>query len=143
MIDTGEWANEVRLVGRVSGSGQERELPSGDEVVSLRIVVPRTGRSPRRTTASVDTIDVACWTTRLRRTARGLADGDVVQVEGSLRRRFFHTGAGAASRYEVEAVTLHRVRSQGGTDRRSRRASGTVSAAPTGGASHRGRASAG
>ncbi|HET8766952.1 MAG TPA: single-stranded DNA-binding protein [Pedococcus sp.] len=110
MIETGEWANEVRLVGRVSGSGQERELPSGDEVVSLRIVVPRTGRRARKSAASVDTIDVACWTTRVRRTALSLADGDVVQVEGALRRRFFRAGSGAASRYEVEATTVRRVR---------------------------------
>ena len=109
MIETGEWANEVRLVGRVSGSGQERELPSGDEVVSLRVVVPRTGRAPRKSAASVDTIDVACWTTRVRRTALGLADGDVVQVEGALRRRFFRAGAAAVSRYEVEASSLRRV----------------------------------
>lgn len=110
MIETGDWANEVRLVGRVSGSGQERELPSGDEVVSLRVVVPRTGRPPRKSAATVDTIDVACWTTRVRRTARGLADGDVVEVVGALRRRFFRAGSGAVSRYEVEATTLRRLR---------------------------------
>ena len=110
MIETGEWANEVRLVGRVSGSGQERELPSGDELVSLRVVVPRTVRTPRDGAPTVDTIDVACWAARVRRTARSLADGDVVQVEGALRRRFFRAGGGAASRYEVEATTLRRLR---------------------------------
>ena len=33
--------NTVRLVGRVSAAGEPRELPSGDVVVMLRVVVPR------------------------------------------------------------------------------------------------------
>ena len=110
MDEAGEWTNEVRLVGRVSAEAQERELPSGDTVASLRLVVPRPPRaraSPGRG-SGVDTIDVSCWTARTRRTARGLTAGDVVVVEGALRRRFFRAGAAAASRYEVEAATLRR-----------------------------------
>ncbi len=110
MDEAGEWTNEVRLMGRVSAEAQERELPSGDTVASLRLVVPRPPRaraSPGRG-AGVDTIDVSCWTARTRRTARGLTAGDVVVVEGALRRRFCRAGAAAASRYEVEAATLRR-----------------------------------
>jgi single-strand DNA-binding protein len=110
MDAAGEWANEVRLVGRVSAQAVERELPSGDTVASLRVVVPRPQRAraaPGRG-AGVDTIDVSCWTARTRRTARGLAPGDVVTVEGALRRRFFRAGTAAASRYEVEASTMRR-----------------------------------
>ena len=33
--------NAVRLVGRVSGVPEERELPSGDRVVTFRLVVER------------------------------------------------------------------------------------------------------
>jgi single-strand DNA-binding protein len=114
MDESSGWANEVRLVGRVSGVGQERELPSGDTVSAVRVVVPRDPPDRRRATAKspgarVDTIDVACWSGRTRRTARSLEVGDVVLVEGSLRRRFFRAGGGAASRYEVEAATLRRV----------------------------------
>src|SRR6185436_17936475 len=56
--------NEVTVGGRVSGSPVERELPSGDTVVQLRLVVPRSTRRPRGRggSASVDTIDIACWT---------------------------------------------------------------------------------
>lgn len=102
-------ANEVHLVGRVSGEPVVRELPSGDELVSLRVVIPR---EPRRGEgrAQVDTIDVACWTGAVRAVARRLPDGQGVQVDGALRRRFFATGAGRASRYEVEATALRRVR---------------------------------
>lgn len=105
--------NEVILIGRVSGAPQERELPSGDSLVSWRLVVarPTGGRRPppgvRATT--VDTLDCVAWTAGLRRTARGLDDGDVVELQGTLRRRFWRAGAGAASRCEVEAIGLRRL----------------------------------
>jgi single-strand DNA-binding protein len=113
MDEPGEWVNEVRLVGRVSAAVDERELPSGDRVAALRLVVPRPpGRGPG--SATVDTIDVACWTGRTRQAARRLTAGDQVEVAGSLRRRFFRAGAGTASRYEVEAHQLTRLRRSGG-----------------------------
>jgi single-strand DNA-binding protein len=105
----GEWVNEVRLVGRVSGVGEQRELPSGDAVVQLRVVVPRpagAGSSASSGGSRVDTIDVACWTARTRRSALRLADGATVEVSGALRRRFFRAGAATVSRYEVEASRL-------------------------------------
>jgi single-strand DNA-binding protein len=112
MDAAGEWANEVRLVGRVSAEAVERELPSGDAVASLRLVVPRASRARTAKAsgrgAGVDTIDVSCWTARTRRTARGLAPGDVIAVEGALRRRFFRSGTATASRYEVEATAVRR-----------------------------------
>lgn len=108
--------NEVVLVGRVSGTPQERELPSGDALVSWRVVVDRP--APRRSTPSrrsptIDTIDCVAWSAALRRTARALADGDVVAVDGALRRRFWRAGAGAASRTEVEVVALRRLSRRG------------------------------
>ncbi len=110
--------NEVRLVGRVSGTPEQRELPSGDSLVAWRVVVDRPpgGRTPpagvRATT--VDTLDCVAWTPGLRRTARALADGDVVEVTGSLRRRFWRAGAGAASRTEVEVAAVRRLARAGG-----------------------------
>ena len=100
--------NDVTLVGRVSAPPEERDLPSGDRLVPLRLVVDR---PPQRgmTRRAVDVINVACWTGRTRRTAAGLAPEDAVRVEGALRRRFFATAAGRASRYEVEATRLVRV----------------------------------
>ena len=101
-----DYANSVRLVGRVSAAGEPRELPSGDTVHVLRVVVPRTAAGGRR--GGVDTIDVACWSPGVRRTAARLDVDDHVEVEGSLRRRFFRSGAGVGSRYEVEARRLRR-----------------------------------
>jgi len=107
-------ANEVRLVGRVSAEPVEQELPSGDLVVTLRLVVPRE-RTRRRTAASsggasVDTIDVACWSGRTRSSALRLGACDHAEVSGALRRRFFRAGGAAVSRYEVEAASVRRVR---------------------------------
>jgi single-strand DNA-binding protein len=101
--------NEVHLVGRVSGEPTVRTLPSGDELVQLRVVVPRPGRRGDGARSQVDTIDVACWAARVRRAAARLPDGQGVEVTGSLRRRFFATATGRASRYEVEATSVRRV----------------------------------
>ncbi|WP_347350122.1 single-stranded DNA-binding protein [Intrasporangium sp.] len=108
--------NQVGLSGRVPAEPEERVLPSGDRIVVLRVVVPRPpdparagrdgGRTPRR---AVDTIDVVCWSACTRRSAGGLREGDWVEVEGALRRRFFAVGAGRQSRYEVEATALRRL----------------------------------
>ena len=109
--------NDVVLWGRLSADAEERELPSGDLIVTLRVVVPRRvgPPRPRATTASgprrpsVDTIDVVCWTAATRRAALRLAAGEAIEVEGSLRRRFFGAPVGRQSRYEVEAGVVRRL----------------------------------
>lgn len=92
--------NEVRLRGRWTAAA-ERELPSGDVVVTARLVVPRAG-------PGVDTIDCAVWKAATRRRAMKVVAGSTVEVDGSLRRRFWRTPSGAASRYEVEVSALRR-----------------------------------
>jgi single-strand DNA-binding protein len=107
--------NEVVLVGRLAAVPEERTLPSGDAVSTWRLVLDRPPAAQRRAAArggrpvSVDTIDCAAWTAALRRAAASWAPGDLVAVEGSLRRRFWRTPAGAASRYEVEVASAKRV----------------------------------
>ena len=95
--------NEVRLCGRVSGDAVERVLPSGDSVVTWRVVVAR------ESSPGVDTIDCAAWSAALRRRAVKLVDGHEVELSGALRRRFWRGASGAASRYEVEVASLRRV----------------------------------
>ena len=112
-----EQDNVVHMRGRVSAVDEPRELPSGDWVRTLRLVVQR-APAPARSGAKVagaratqvDTIDVACWSASTRRMAGRLSAQEVVEVEGALRRRFFRAGGAAASRYEVEASRLRRVR---------------------------------
>jgi single-strand DNA-binding protein len=128
--DSASTRNEVVVRGRLPAAAEERTLPSGDVIVSLRIVVPRpvaapakvaqpragvSSRAGAQTTATevrratVDTIDVVCWTARSRRSAMRLQPGDTVEVEGALRRRFFGGAGGRQSRYEVEAAAVRRV----------------------------------
>jgi single-strand DNA-binding protein len=113
-------SNEVRLRGRVAAAPEERELPSGDRIMQLRVVVPRdltarrreksgSGLAPGSRVQTVDTIDLVCWTATTRRTAGRLTAGQTVEVRGALRRRFFGGPQGRQSRYEVEVATLRRV----------------------------------
>jgi single-strand DNA-binding protein len=97
-------ANEVRLVGRLSQEPEMRELPSGDTIWTFRVVVPRlpTRERPR---PPVDALECCVWSGRLKRSVRSWRAGDVVEVTGSLRRRFYRAGGGASSRVEVEALT--------------------------------------
>jgi single-strand DNA-binding protein len=78
--------NEVIICGRINGSPEERGLPSGDTVVQLRLVVPRTDSRAKAGGggATVDTIDVACWTKALQRKAVRLKPSDVVTVHGAI-----------------------------------------------------------
>jgi single-strand DNA-binding protein len=104
-----EAVNEVRLVGRVSAAAEERSLPSGDSVWTFRLVVDRP-LDRARPRSSVDTLDCAVWGGRARRSARALRAGDVVEVRGAIRRRFFQTAHGAASRVEVEVDAVQVIR---------------------------------
>ena len=103
-VATTQESNLVELTGRVSGDPVTRDLPSGDALVTLRLVVAREDGGP------VDTIDCACWSAGARRAAGRFRDGDRARVEGALRRRFFRTPGGPASRYEVEVRRLVRDR---------------------------------
>lgn len=108
-------ANEVRLVGRLAVAPVRRELPSGDLLVSFRLVVARPAPARGRPTSSVpsrsptvDAIDCAAWRKDVQRALDRAAPGDVLAVEGALRRRFWRAGGGAVSRTEVEVVRLRR-----------------------------------
>jgi single-strand DNA-binding protein len=99
---TGARSNHVRLIGRVAVPPEEVPLPSGDTVWTLRLVVPREESAHGR--ARSDTLECRVWAGRARRSVAGWSAGDVVEVTGSLRRRFFTAGAQRASRVEVEVA---------------------------------------
>lgn len=99
--------NEVTLVGRLSAGAAERSLPSGDAVVSWRVVVQRAPEPSRRAVA-VDTIDCVARTAALGRRALTWRAGDVMEMTGALRRRFWRSGDGVRSRYEVEVATARK-----------------------------------
>ena len=101
--ESGESVNEVLLRGRVSGEPMEKEMPSGDRVVEFRIVVPR------KTQEGVDTLDIAAWTARTRRTGLALKGGEWVEISGAIRRRFWRAPSGLASRWQIEASAISRI----------------------------------
>lgn len=100
--------NEVLLVGRVSGDVTTLELPSGDVLARWRLVVDRRDSAPGR--ATIDTLDCATTRPGVRRTVDAWAPGDVVEVTGAIRRRFWRAPAGATSRVEVEVSRGRRLR---------------------------------
>ncbi len=113
--------NAIHLIGRVATAPTERVLPSGDVIVTFRLVVARPiprstvrastdgagAERPRR--PSVDTFEIACWTRLARRSATRLSVDCVAEITGSLRRRFFRTPGGPQSRYEIEAESVRLV----------------------------------
>lgn len=99
--------NAVCLAGRVSGDPEQRVLPSGDRVWLFRVVVPRGQPRGRQ---RVDALECAAWSRRVQRSVARWRDGDLVAVEGALRRRFFRAVGGAQSRVEVEVTRARIIR---------------------------------
>ena len=105
--------NEVRLVGRLAGEPVLRELPSGDSVLAFRLVVHRGLQGARRDnstrTPTVDTLDCAAWIEDVQGVVSRAVPGELLDVRGALRRRFWRASTGPVSRSEVEALRVTRV----------------------------------
>lgn len=109
--------NHIELEGRLSRPPEEKELPSGDRLVLLRVVVRRPDGS------RVDSIEVAVGPppSRGRRRAPGqaltrtvdraaaLGEGDRVRVSGHVERRFWRAGGGSRTRLQVVAAEVEPV----------------------------------
>lgn len=108
--DSAAHVNAVHLRGRVSAAAQERVLPSGDIIVTARLVVRRLEGAARHR-QPVDTLDCLAWTPRMRRSLLSWEPGALVEVEGAIRRRFRRGAAGLTSRVEIEVLRSRRVRS--------------------------------
>ena len=100
--------NEVKLVGRLGALPVSRRMPSGDVMVTWRVIAEREARSTgdRRV---VDTLACVAFHQDVLREVGTWGPGDVVEVRGSLRRRFWRAAAGPVSRYEVEVLHARRV----------------------------------
>ncbi len=101
--------NEVVLHGRVAALVDERELPSGDTIITARLIVDRDAAALARSAQRVDTLDCVAWLRRVQRSMRSWQAGDRVEVSGAIRRRFFQSAGGAASRVEVEIRSTRRL----------------------------------
>lgn len=101
--------NEATVIGRVTGAPESRTLPSGDIVVSFRVVVPRTPRRGQPKRSSVDTLECEAWTSAARTSASRWEVGDIVMVSGAVRRRFFRAATGPGSRVSIEMARGRRL----------------------------------
>ncbi len=95
--------NDCLLRGRVSAPATDRELPSGEHVVEFRLIITRAERE------GVDTLDIAAWSSRMRRTALSLKAGEWLEISGSIRRRFWQGPTGLTSRWQIEAESITRL----------------------------------
>jgi single-strand DNA-binding protein len=105
--------NEIVLVGRLAAAAHTRSLPSGDIMLSWRLVVDRPAlggrRGEGRRTATVDTVDCVAFRGDVRRASERWVPGEVLEVRGALRRRFWRGPTGPVSRCEVEAQAVTRL----------------------------------
>ena len=101
----------VVLVGRLGASVTRRELPSGDVVEIFTVVVDRPARAdPRGSRVRVDAIPCQAFRATVVRRLAAIEPGAWVRAEGTLRRRFWRSGAGLGSAMEVEVSRLQRCR---------------------------------
>ena len=91
--------NDVVLRGKMSAPAELRTLPSGDLLISFRLIVKRP--KPREGGRTVDVLPCISYDRALRRRAAAWQPGDLIEVEGALQRRFWRTGTGTASMCEV------------------------------------------
>ena len=96
--------NEVYLVGRITSKSGEKKLPSGDLVSEFRMVIDRGKKA-----GAIDTIDVAAWKSSLRKRINSIEIDTWIEVKGSVRRRFWQSATGLASRWQVEATQITRL----------------------------------
>src|SRR4051812_50191790 len=87
--------NDVVLRGRISAPAEIRTLPSGDPLLTFRLVVRRP--EPRARGQSVDVLSCITYDRGLQRRMALWQPGDVVEVEGALQRRVLRAGAGGGA----------------------------------------------
>jgi len=102
MSEVGGTSNLVRLTGRLSEAAVERRVPAGPALVAFRLTVDREGEAAER--QKVDALDCMAWTDRTRKEALQWGAGDVIAIEGAVRRRFFVADGISQSRVEIEVT---------------------------------------
>jgi single-stranded DNA-binding protein len=98
--------NEVVLAGRLPETVQVKSLQSGTRFGTWRLIVRRRqqGRGIR-----VDTIPCVAFEPDVIETVTGWSPDDMVEVVGSLRRRWWGKEGAKASGYEVEVRSVRRI----------------------------------
>ena len=105
-IDTDQTNNWIFLRGALAQPPRERELSGSGIVVSFRLTVER----PAGERSKSDSVECVATSARVRRTLNRASPGDVLEIQGSLQRRFWRAAVGTQSLCEVSVESL-RVRS--------------------------------
>jgi single-strand DNA-binding protein len=112
------YLNEVILQGRISGKPGLKKLPSGDKLVQFRLVVDRklnnhkdrgVNTVNKKRKREVDTLDIGVWRKNLQPRALTLVPEQFVKVSGAIRRNFWTTPTGLASRYQIDADQIQKL----------------------------------
>lgn len=98
--------NEVLLVGEVVDLPAERTLADGRDVVTVRIAV----RPDAAAGGGRDSFDCTIEAARTRRAALGWGVGDVIEVAGAVRRRFYRGPGGSRPFTVIEVERARRLR---------------------------------
>lgn len=114
--------NSVYLRGRIAAAHEVKDLPSGDEMAVFRLTVDR----PPGERVRVDSLECTSIVAKVHRSLARVEPGDVVEVTGRLRRRFWRGPGGLGSRYAVDVQSLRVL------DRRGRVSAGRSGAAGRG-----------
>jgi single-strand DNA-binding protein len=97
--------NEVVLVGELETAPTDRELKTGDPITTFRLGVARDADAE----GSRESFDCTVIASRARRSCSGWDIGDVVEVTGMLRRRFYRAGAASRPFVVIEVDRARRV----------------------------------
>jgi single-strand DNA-binding protein len=98
--------NEVYLVGEVSSTPEERTLSDGRGAVTFRLEV----RTDSSAGGNRDSLDITLTSPRARKAALAWAVGDLVEVQGVVRRKFYKVGAASKPFTVIEAERAKRLR---------------------------------
>lgn len=100
--------NEVLLGGELLAGGEIRTRPDGVEVTAFRLAV-RSAKAGGRASPA-ERIDCVAVRAAARDRVSTLVAGDLIEVDGTLRHRYWRSVGGLSSRYEVEADRIRVVR---------------------------------
>ena len=76
--------NQVVLVGRITKSGEVKELENGKKVASMTLAIPRSFKNGNGE-YDTDFVDIRIWDTIAENTAEYVKKGDIVGVKGRLQ----------------------------------------------------------
>lgn len=96
------------LVGKVVGSPEQKTVPSGNSLVSMRLmVIGAGGYDQEKQRASNGFVTVDCWGTTAKFILDYVKEGHVIQVAGRVRQHTWEHEGEKRSAYRFTASDVH------------------------------------